>query len=210
MQIEMWPITRPIPFARNARKITPDAISSLSALIKEYGFTTPIICDEEDVIVAGHTRLAAAQQIGMTELPVFVARGLTKAQIRGLRIADNRSQQNTKWDFEMLALELSDLKEYGFDLSLTAFEDHEIEPMLAADWSPKDILSDEDEEEPAKTDKPLDKPRIEFTNEQFEVIAQAIFKLRDIEQETNITDGRALELIAADWMTSLPTEHESA
>ena len=90
MQIEIWSIDRPIPFARNPRTITPEAIDSLAGVIKEYGFRVPVIVDEEGVIIAGHTRILAARKLGMTEIPVHVARGLTKAQVRGLRLADNR------------------------------------------------------------------------------------------------------------------------
>lgn len=196
----MWPVSRPIPYARNARKISEEAISKLSGSIKEYGFRVPIIVDDDDVIIAGHTRLLAAQRLGLTEVPVHIAEGLTPAQVKGLRISDNRVSQETKWDYEMLAMELSELKDVlGFDLALTAFDDHEIEPLLAADWSPKDILDNEDDEEPKKKDVPV-KNAIEFTAEQFEVVAQAIFRMRDVEQETNITDGRCVELICANFL----------
>ena len=78
--VVMWPVGRPIPYARNARNISQAAIDKCAASIKEFGWRQPIVVDEEDVIVAGHTRLAAAQKLGLTEVPVHVAVGLTKGR----------------------------------------------------------------------------------------------------------------------------------
>jgi hypothetical protein len=200
MQIEMWPITRPIPYARNARKITQENIDVLAGLIKEYGFRVPLIVDEEDVIIAGHTRLAAAQKLGMVEIPVHVATGLTKAQKKGLRIADNRVQQNTAWNFELLSLELAELRDqFGYDLSLTAFENHEIAPLLASEWSP----AEDEPSEPSsdKHEKPETNIRtIQVTVEQYEVIGRAVIALRSDEGDHTISEGRACELWAADYL----------
>ena len=82
MKIEIWPIEKPIPYARNARKISDAAVAKVAASIKEFGFRQPIVVDTEGVIVAGHTRLLAARKLGLTEVPVHVATGLTPAQIK--------------------------------------------------------------------------------------------------------------------------------
>lgn len=205
MKLELWPITRPVPYARNPRKITEEAIAKCAASIKEFGFRVPIVVDEDDVILAGHTRLLAAQRLELAEIPVHVAVGLSKAQRRAFRIAENRTHTEASNDFEFLALELAELKEAGFDLALTAFDTHELAPLLAMDAA-DELLNDEDE--PA-TDKPI-KHKIEFTSEQFEIIARGIFKIRDIEQEANITDGRALELLVADWLAGAPIDNGAA
>lgn len=102
--IEWWPIERPIPYARNARKIPESAVDKVAASIKEFGFRQPIVCDAEDVIVIGHVRLRAAKKLGLAHVPVHVARDLTPAQVKALRLMDNRSHEEAGWDFELLGL----------------------------------------------------------------------------------------------------------
>jgi ParB-like chromosome segregation protein Spo0J len=97
--------------------------------------------------------VAVKRKLELTEIPVHVATDLTKAQVKALRIADNRSGQEIKWNFEMLSGELGELKdEFSFDLALTAFDAHEIDPLLAADWDPPAV----DESEPADEPEPAE------------------------------------------------------
>lgn len=121
MKVELIDIGRVIPYARNPRR-NEAAIIKVAASIKEYGFRQPIVVDEEMVIIAGHTRLQAAQQLGLTKVPVHIATGLTNTQIKAYRLADNRTAQEAEWDDELLGLELGELAEQGFDLDLTGFE----------------------------------------------------------------------------------------
>jgi hypothetical protein len=130
MGIELWPIDRPVPYPKNARKWSERAIATVAASIREYGFRQPIVVDAAGVIVIGHLRLAAAKSIELKEVPVHVARDLTPAQIKGLRIADNRTSQEATWDFDLLGPELLDLKSMDFDLSLTGFDTSEISGLL--------------------------------------------------------------------------------
>lgn len=130
MLVEMWPIDKPIPYARNARKLTGRAVDKVAASIKEFGFRQPIVVDIEGVIVVGHTRLMGAKKLGLTEVPVHVATGLTPAQIKAYRLADNRTNQETDWDRDLLGPEFGELKELGFDLTLTAFDMGEIEELI--------------------------------------------------------------------------------
>lgn len=125
MTIETWPITRPIPYARNARKIPQSAIDKVAASIQEFGFRQPLVVDTERVIIAGHVRLLAAQKLELKEVLVHVAKGLTPAQVRAYRLMDNRSHQEAEWDLELLAPELSDLNDLAFDLLLTGFDKRE-------------------------------------------------------------------------------------
>ena len=118
MNIEMWPIEKPIPYARNARKISDAAVAKVAASIKEFGWRQPIVVDTEGVVVAGHTRLLAARKLGLTTVPVHVAANLTPAQIKAYRLMDNRSHEEAEWDMELLPLELEDLKALEFDLGL--------------------------------------------------------------------------------------------
>jgi hypothetical protein len=126
MTIEMWPIERPIPYPKNARKWSADAILKVANSIGEFGWRQPIVCDAKDVIVIGHLRQAAARYLHLTEVPVHVAADLTPAQIKALRIADNRTHEEAEWDTALLGPELIDLKVENFDLAFTGFDDAEI------------------------------------------------------------------------------------
>ena len=94
MNVEQWGIDKVIPYARNPRKNDP-AVKHVTASIKEFGFQQPIVVDKEGVIVVGHTRLKAAQQLGMTEVPVTVAYKLTPQQAKAYRIADNKTAEHS-------------------------------------------------------------------------------------------------------------------
>lgn len=130
MQVELTEIQRVIPYARNPRR-NEQAIDKVAASIKEYGFRQPIVVDEDMVIIAGHTRLQAAQKLGLAKIPTHIATGLTPAQVKAYRLADNRIAQEAEWDDALLALEISDLSELGFDLDLTGFDSAELDQLLS-------------------------------------------------------------------------------
>jgi DNA modification methylase len=153
MKVELVEIGRVIPYARNPRR-NEKAILKVAASIKEYGFRQPIVVDEELVIIAGHTRLQAAQQLGLKKIPIHIATGLTAAQVKAYRLADNRTHEDSEWDEELLAIELGDLKELGFDLDLTGFDAIELEELL--DGAAMDGLTDDDEV-PEAPDVPVSK-----------------------------------------------------
>lgn len=137
--VEWWPAERVIPYARNPRTATDTAVGKVAASIKEFGFRVPIIVNGEGVIIAGHTRLAAAQRLGLERVPVLVAADLSPAQVKAYRIADNRTAQETGWERELLELELEDLRGLDFDLSLTGldpleFAEHGAETDPYAEW----------------------------------------------------------------------------
>jgi DNA modification methylase len=140
LAIEWWPIARPKPYPANARKLSTRAIETLAKSLKEFGWRQPIVVDLKDVIVAGHTRLLAAQACQMTQVPVHVARELTPAQIRAYRIMDNRSADETEWDMPTLEAELAELAVLEVDLSTTGFDEGELAEMLTPEG-----LEDEDE-----------------------------------------------------------------
>lgn len=154
MNVEHWPIAKIVPYARNARIAPEAAIAKVAASIKEFGWRQPIVVDEEGVILAGHTRLLAAQRLGFEEIPVHVATGLTATQARAFRLMDNRSAQETSWDPELLPLEFSDLADLDFDLSLSGFEPDEIAAFLA---TANEGRCDPDEIVPPPED-PISKP----------------------------------------------------
>ena len=129
MDVIELPLGQIIPYARNPRR-NEKAIATVAASIAEFGWRQPIVVDEGMVILAGHTRLAAAQQLGLETAPVHIAKGLSEAQARAFRIMDNRSGENAEWDNELLGLELGDLLDAEFDLGLTGFTDEELNALI--------------------------------------------------------------------------------
>jgi ParB-like nuclease domain len=152
MKIELWPIDKPIPYARNARTITTAAVDKVAASIQEFGWRQPIVVDAQRVIIAGHTRLLAARKLGLTEVPVHVADNLTPAQVKAYRLMDNRSHDEASWDFELLGPELLDLQNLGFgDLELTGFDAQEIADFLAGTEATAGLTDEDAAPEPPVT-----------------------------------------------------------
>jgi ParB-like chromosome segregation protein Spo0J len=130
--IEQRPVASLIPCATNARTHPPEQLRQLVAAIAEYGFVNPVIVDETGEIIAGHGRVMAASAMGMEAVPVIVRAGLTDAQKRGLRLADNKIALNSGWDEALLAQELHALRAEGVEAILTGFGDAEIDLLLRA------------------------------------------------------------------------------
>jgi DNA modification methylase len=125
------PVSGLIPFAKNARTHSDAQVAQIAASIREFGWTNPILVDGENGIIAGHGRLLAARKLGMSEVPVIEIAGLSEAQKRALVIADNKLALNAGWDTELLGLELADLGDLGFDLSMTGFDGIEIAALTS-------------------------------------------------------------------------------
>lgn len=121
-EIIIRPVGDLLPYARNARTHSEAQVAQIAASIKEFGFCNPILTRGES-IVAGHGRLLAARKLGLEEVPTVDLAHLTKTQARAYVLADNQLATNAGWDAEMLAGELSDLKDEGFDLDLLGFSD---------------------------------------------------------------------------------------
>ncbi|CAB4130403.1 ParB/Sulfiredoxin [uncultured Caudovirales phage] len=119
-----------IPFAKNSRTHSDEQVLQIAASIREFGFTNPVLVDEEDGIIAGHGRVMAARRLKLKEVPTILLAGLTESQKRAYVIADNKLALNAGWDEELLAVELGDLRAGGFDIGLTGFDVAEIEKML--------------------------------------------------------------------------------
>ena len=121
-----------IPYIRNPRK-NDEAATKVAASIKEFGFKQPIVVDKNMIIVAGHTRLLAAQKLGLKKLPVIIADDLTESQIKAYRIADNRVAEEAEWDYDLLKLEINDLVDLNFSLIETGFSQDELDKILNGD-----------------------------------------------------------------------------
>lgn len=142
MHIEMWNLSRIRPYEQNPR-LNDDAVAAVARSIQEFGFRQPIVVDPEGVIIVGHTRWKAAQKLGLIEVPVHVAEGLTAAQIKAYRIADNQTATLAEWDYDLLVRELCDLQENDFDLGALAFSEDDLARLLNGDVA--DGLVDPDE-----------------------------------------------------------------
>jgi len=129
-KIEMRKMNELIPYARNSRTHSDAQVAQIAASIKEWGWTTPILVDEEGTIIAGHGRTLAARKLGLAEVPVMVARGWSEAQKKAYVIADNQLAMNAGWDTELLAVELKELGELGFELDLIGFDDKALANFL--------------------------------------------------------------------------------
>ncbi len=154
-KVEQWPIDKLIPYAKNSRTHSEEQVAQIAASIKEWGFTTAVLVDESGSIIAGHGRLMAARKLGLTSLPVMVAKDWSDAQKRAYVIADNKLAINAGWDNDLLALELGELGDLGFDLELTGFTDEEIKALMPVDVT--EGLTDPDEAPPLP-DNPVTRP----------------------------------------------------
>ena len=141
-KVERWKIERLVPYARNARTHSDEQVAQIAASIREWGWTTPVLVDEDGGIIAGHGRTLAAQRLQMTEVPVMVAKGWSDAKKRAYILADNKLALNAGWENELLNLELSELKELDFDLELIGFSADEIAALMPLELEPG--LTDED------------------------------------------------------------------
>ncbi|WP_210256094.1 ParB/Srx family N-terminal domain-containing protein [Chelativorans sp. Marseille-P2723] len=119
-----------VPYARNARTHSEAQVAEIAGSIREFGFTNPVLIAEDGTLIAGHGRVLAARKLGMETVPTIMLSGLSETQRRALVISDNRIAMNAGWDEDLLALELSDLQEAGFDLGLTGFDDDELQDLL--------------------------------------------------------------------------------
>jgi DNA modification methylase len=131
-QVERWPIAKLVPSARNARTHTEAQVDQIAAAIREWGWTTPVLVTETGTIIAGHGRVRAARKLGLTDVPVMIASGWTKAQIQAYALADNKLALNAGWDDALLSVELAELEEIGFDIDLIGFDAGEIAALSAS------------------------------------------------------------------------------
>lgn len=140
-----FPVADLIPYARNSRTHNEEQIAQIMASIKEFGFTNPILIGSDNVIIAGHGRLLAAQRLGLKEVPVIRLPDLTETQRKALVIADNKIALNAGWDEEMLALEMKELEESDFNLDILGFSEDELKELENFGESQTEAKSEDDE-----------------------------------------------------------------
>ena len=153
MEIKNLDINLILPYKNNPRKISDTSIEKVANSIKNFGFRQPIVVDKNNIVVVGHTRLQASRKLGLQQVPVLVADNLSEDQINAYRLADNRTNEESQWQNDLLKLELQDLQFKNFDLNLTAFDDFELDDLL---FEEKQGLTDEDEV-PKTPEEPISK-----------------------------------------------------
>jgi len=142
------------PSARNARQHTDTQVAQVARSIETWGWTMPVLIDEQGEIIAGHCRVMAAERLGILQVPVMVAHGWSDAQKRAYLIADNRLTENAAWDYEMLRAELAQLSEYGFDATLTGYSEEDLAALLQA----RAVGHTDPDEAPATPEVPTTRP----------------------------------------------------
>ncbi|MBR7083777.1 MAG: site-specific DNA-methyltransferase, partial [Oscillospiraceae bacterium] len=127
-----------IPYVNNARTHSKEQIQKLRSSLREFGFVNPVIIDKEYNVIAGHGRIAAAKEEGIQQVPCVYVDYLTEAQKKAYILADNRMALDAGWDDELLAVEMEELQNLGFDLGLTGFDEKELADLFAADEEAED------------------------------------------------------------------------
>lgn len=147
MQVTSMPIDQVVPYEDNPRN-NEDAIQATANSIKEFGWQQPLVVDKEKTIIVGHTRLAAAKELGMKEVPVVVADNLSDDQVKAYRLVDNKTGELSDWDFSQLNDEIADI---DLDLSDFGFRPDEID--IADGWEDGGGLDDYEEPKPQEESK---------------------------------------------------------
>jgi ParB family transcriptional regulator, chromosome partitioning protein len=200
LKIVYKPTTDLIPYANNSRTHSDDQVLQIASSIKEFGFTNPVLVDDEGGIVAGHGRVMAAKKLNLKEVPTITLIGLTEAQKKAYIIADNKLALNAGWDDEMLRIEFDALKEMDFDLEMTGFSLDELNNFnFEADEIDLPDLPDGDKE-------PFQQKTFTLHDEQAEIVDNAIMLARtnplvDTGLNEN-SNGNALALICEQWLSS--------
>lgn len=192
-RLEKVNVDRLVPYARNARTHSKEQILQLRSSLREFGFVNPVIVDRDLNIIAGHGRVMAAKEEGITEVPCVFAEHLTEAQKKAYILADNRIALNAGWDDELLALELGELKDLDFDLELTGFDTKEIEKLFNANAGE---VQEDDFDVDAEMEKPtFSKPGDIWTVGRHRVICGDSTKP---ETFTVLLQGKKVNLIVTD------------
>ncbi len=202
MQIELRPIASIKPYPGNPR-VNDAAVDAVAASIREFGWRVPVVIDADGVIVCGHTRWKAAQKLGLEQVPVHVATDLTPEQIRAYRIADNQSATLSTWDYDLLPIELAELKDANYDLGLLGFPPDEIAELLHPGVA--DGLVDPDEV-PAPPDEAVTKPGDLWLLGDHRLLCGDSSKAEDVDR---LLDGAAIHLVNTDPPYNVKVEPRS-
>jgi DNA modification methylase len=202
MHIELRPITSIKPYENNPRVNDP-GVDAVAASIQAFGFRQPIVVDESGVIIVGHTRYKAALKLGLEAVPVHVAVGLSPAQAKAYRIADNQTASLSQWDDAKLPLELAELQGLDFDLSLTGFSADELTALLAP--APTEGEADPDAV-PEPPDEPVTQPGDLWLLGRHRLLCGDSSKPEEVDR---LLDGAAIHLVNTDPPYNVKVEPRS-
>src|SRR5438105_1021848 len=191
MHVELRPLASIRPYERNPR-VNDQAVDAVAASLRAFGFRQPIVVDEAGVIVVGHTRYKAALKLGLEEVSVHVAIGLSPAQARAYRIADNQTATLSSWDDDRLPLELAGLQGLDFDLDLTGFSAEELAELLAP--APTEGQCDPDAV-PDPPDEPTTRPGDLWLLGRHRLVCGDSSKAEDVDR---LLDGARAHLVNTD------------
>ena len=185
MNIQEMEVTKIIPYINNPRKNLN--IDKVASSIKEFGFQQPIVIDEENIIIVGHTRFEAAKKLGLEKVPVTIAK-LSKNQAKAYRIADNRLNQDASWDTKLLNLEFNDLIGDNYNLDHLGFTNDELDNLFLKDekGSEEELNPDDFPDEEISDVKMV---QLFFNKENDEKFRQAIDKIYKKHNIDNISDA---------------------
>lgn len=175
-KIERRHINDLAPYLHNARVHSDEQIEQLAASIKQWGWTIPVLVDEDNGIIAGHGRIMAARKIGLADVPVMVARGWTEEKKRAYCLADNQIALNAFWDTEILDFELGELVAAGLDLSVAGFS---VEDLVIDDGGEDDIITMDEGYGSGKQPKRL----VSWGNTKIEVTAEELEALERLHED---------------------------
>jgi len=179
----------------NARTHSERNINAIKLSLDEFGQVEPLVVQASNgKVIGGNGRLQAMRDLGWVKAKV-VKVDMDDKEAKALAIALNRTAELAEWNYETLAGNLGDLVGGGFDVEKIGWLDHEVEPLMQAEWKPPEV---EDMPEPAAQNA---KP-IQTTKEQRMIIDQAISKIRKSQEDATISEGRCLELICGDYLAS--------
>lgn len=173
-KLEYLPITKLSAYETNSRTHSKDQIAQIAASISEFGFTNPVLIDQENTIIAGHGRVEAAKQLGLDEVPCIRLSHLTEFQKKAYVIADNKLALNAGWDELLLRNEVLDLQDLSYDLKLLGFSEEELNAMLA------DIAEEEMPDLASGDRQPIQQITFILHDDQVEIIKDALRVAKDI------------------------------
>jgi DNA modification methylase len=191
LAIEYRPLDSLIAYARNARTHSDTQVTEIANSINEWGFINPVLIAEDGTLIAGHGRVLAARKLGMTELPTITLTGLSETQRRALALADNRIPMNAGWDAKLLALELKDLQDSGFELELLGFSGDELQKYTGDNSAG---LTDEDAVPEAPVD-PVTKPGDVYVLDNHRLLCGDSTVMANVEK---VLDGALADMVFTD------------
>lgn len=202
MEVKLINIDSIKPYEKNPR-VNDAAVDAVAASLKEFGFRQPLVVDEADVIIVGHTRWKAAKKLGLAKVPVHVANDLTPAQVKAYRIADNATNEIAGWNYELLPIELSALQEMNFDIGTLGFDEEELSRIMSGDV--QEGITDPDDV-PAPPDEAITKPGDLWVLGNHRLLYGDSSKAEDVDR---LLDGATIHLVNTDPPYNVKVEPRS-